>query len=154
MNLKLKIITSAFILLICFAFAGCNKNNAGENTQAQGGENMSYTKTEEGYYQISAEEAHRIMVEESDYVILDVRAESEYNEAHIPNAILLPDTEIIEKANDVLPDKEKMILVYCRSGRRSKNASAELAAMGYSNVWEFGGIIDWPYDTIVPNETN
>ena len=113
---------------------------------------MSYTKNTDGYYQLTPEEAHGIMVRESGYVILDVRTESEFNEAHIPDAMLLPDYEIIERAEEVLPDKDKMILVYCRSGRRSKNASAELAAMGYTNVWEFGGIIDWPYDVVSDGE--
>ena len=152
MKFTVKIIMLALTLLGCLAFAGCNKENTAENI-TQNGENMSYTKTQDGYYQISAEEAHKIMVEEVGYVILDVRSESEYNEAHIPDAVLLPDTEIVEKASTVLPDKDKKILVYCRSGRRSKNASAELAAMGYSNVWEFGGINDWPYTVVTPEES-
>lgn len=130
------LLSLAFILLA----AGCGKEDT------QGDKEMSYTKTQDGYYQITPEEAHEIMVRESDYVILDVRTESEFNEAHIPNAVLLPDYEIVDRAAVDLPDKDRMILVYCRSGRRSKNASAELAAQGYTNVWEFGGIIDWPYD--------
>ena len=84
---------------------------------------------------------------EKGYVILDVRTEEEYNESHIPDAILIPDYEIMTKAEQVLTDKEQLILVYCRSGRRSKNASQALAELGYTNVKEFGGIIDWPYET-------
>jgi rhodanese-related sulfurtransferase len=152
--MKLTYKLTLLILAIALCFAGCNKNEITSKNETQSGENMIYTKSEDGYYQISAEEAHRIMVEEVDYIILDVRTESEYNEAHIRDAVLLPDTEIIEKANDILPDKNQKILVYCRSGRRSKNASSELAAMGYTNIWEFGGIIDWPYATVTPDETN
>jgi rhodanese-related sulfurtransferase len=84
---------------------------------------------------------------EKGYIILDVRTEEEYNESHIPDAILIPDYEIMTKAEQVLTDKEQLILVYCRSGRRSKNASQALAELGYTNVKEFGGIIDWPYET-------
>ena len=152
MKLTFKIFLLALVSVICLAFAACGKNETVPESGTQSGENMSHTNNADGYYQISAEEAHRIMVEESGFVILDVRAESEYNEAHIPNAVLLPDTEIIEKASEILPDKDKMILVYCRSGRRSKNAAAELAAMGYSNVWEFGGINDWDYAVVTPDE--
>lgn len=154
MKLLLKIIPLVLAAVICLSFASCGKSGNNANKEVQSGENMNYTKNADGYYQISAQEAHRIMVEESDYIILDVRTESEYNEAHIPDAVLLPDIEIIEKADTVLPDKDKKILVYCRSGRRSKNASAELAAMGYSNVWEFGGIIDWNYAVVTPEEAN
>ena len=148
-----KIISLVLAGVLCFAFSGCSKSSqAGGIRGVQKGENKNYTKNSDGYYQISPEVAHEMMVVESDYVILDVRTKSEYNDYHILNAVLLPDTEIIDRANEVLPDKSKKILVYCRSGRRSKNAAAELAAMGYSNVWEFGGIIDWPYDTVTVNE--
>lgn len=134
-----KIILLILAFALCFSASGCSKNT-------DAGENVSLTKTADGYYQITPGQAHEIMVRESDYIILDVRTESEYKEAHIPNAVLLPDTEILDRAGEVLPDKDKMILVYCRSGRRSKNASAELAALGYTNVYEFGGIIDWIFD--------
>ena len=83
---------------------------------------------------------------ESNYIILDVRTPEEYNEGHIPNAILIPDYEIKEKAESVLLDKNQLILVYCRSGRRSKNAANNLVSLGYTNIKEFGGIIDWPYE--------
>ena len=83
-----------------------------------------------------------------DVIILDVREQNEYDEGHIANAILLPYTEIEDKAEKVLPDKEALILVYCRSGRRSKIAAESLAELGYTNVKEFGGIIDWKYGTV------
>ena len=96
--------------------------------------------------QITPQEAKEIMDTEERYVILDVRSQSEYDEKHIPGAILIPDTEIEAKAEDILTEKDQLILVYCRSGRRSKNAAAMLAKMGYTNVNEFGGINDWPYE--------
>ncbi len=99
------------------------------------------------YMNISAKEAKEIMDCEKDYIILDVRTQEEYDEIHIPGAILIPDYEIKEKATDILKDKNQLILVYCRSGRRSKIAANSLIEMGYTNIREFGGIIDWPYET-------
>lgn len=98
--------------------------------------------------QITAKEAKNIMNSEADYLILDVRTEEEFAEAHIEGAILIPDYEIAQKAESILTNKNQLILVYCRSGRRSKIAASELAAMGYTNIKEFGGIIDWPYDIV------
>jgi len=82
------------------------------------------------------------------YILLDVRSESEFNEQRIDGAIVLPVDEIINRAAAVLPDKDTAILVYCRSGSRSATASNELVGMGYTNVYDIGGIIDWPYGTI------
>lgn len=98
------------------------------------------------FEQITAEEAKKIIDSENDYIILDTREQDEFNSGHIPGAILIPYTEIENKAEEILPDKDKLILVYCRSGRRSKIASESLAKLGYTNVKEFGGIIDWPYE--------
>ncbi len=98
------------------------------------------------YEQITAEEAKKIMDSGEEYIILDTREQDEFYEGHIPGAILIPYTEIENMAEEVLPDKDKLILVYCRSGRRSKIASESLAKLGYTNVKEFGGIIDWPYE--------
>lgn len=100
------------------------------------------------YEQISPEQAKELMNSEKDYVILDVRTEEEYAAGHIPGAILIPDYEIEEGAKAQLRDKKQLILVYCRSGRRSKLASEKLAELGYSNVKEFGGIIDWKYEVV------
>ena len=96
---------------------------------------------------ITAEEAKQIMDGEEGYIILDVRTQEEYDQGHIPGAILIPDTEIKAEAENVLTDKEQLILVYCRSGRRSKLAAEALVELGYTNIKEFGGIIDWPYET-------
>ena len=95
------------------------------------------------FEQITAEEAKKIMDSGEEHIILDTREQDEYDEGHIPNAILIPYTEIENKAEEMLPDKDKMILVYCRSGRRSKIAAEALSQLGYTNVKEFGGIIDW-----------
>ena len=98
------------------------------------------------YVNITAEEAKQIMDTEEDYIILDVRTQEEYDQGHIPGAILIPDTEVETKAEEVLVDKDQLLLVYCRSGRRSKLASEILVELGYTNIMEFGGIIDWPYE--------
>ena len=98
------------------------------------------------YEQITAEEAKRIMDSGEEHIILDTREQDEFDEGHIPGAILIPYTEIENKAEEMLPDKNTQILVYCRSGRRSKIAAESLAKLGYTNVKEFGGIIDWPYE--------
>lgn len=98
------------------------------------------------YVNITAKEAKEIMDTQEGYVILDVRTQAEYDEKHIPGAILIPDYEIGEKTESILKDKGQLILVYCRSGRRSKNAAQELVKLGYTNIKEFGGIIDWLYD--------
>lgn len=100
------------------------------------------------YEQISQEQAKTLMDSETDYVILDVRTEEEFAEGHIADAILIPDYAIKEKAESILPDKNQLILVYCRSGRRSKIAASELVSLGYTNIKEFGGIIDWSYETV------
>ena len=104
--------------------------------------------TENTYKQITPSEAKALMDSEENYIILDVRTEEEFVEGHIEGAILLPDYEIGEKAESMLTDKDQLIFVYCRSGRRSKNAASELAALGYTNIKEFGGIIDWPYGMV------
>ena len=102
------------------------------------------------YVNITAEEAKRIMDSEEGYIILDVREQDEYDAGHISGAILIPYTQIEAKANEMLPDKDQLILVYCRSGRRSKIAAEALAELGYTNIKEFGGILDWPYEVEKP----
>ena len=99
------------------------------------------------YMNITAEEAKVIMDSQEGYIILDVRAQAEYDEGHIPGAIVIPHTEIEARAEEELPDKGQLILDYCRSGRRSKIAAEALVELGYTNIREFGGILDWPYET-------
>ena len=99
------------------------------------------------YRQITMDEAVAIMKEENNYIILDVRTVSEFDEKHISGAINIPNETIGTDAIPELPDKDQLILVYCRSGNRSKQASEKLVKLGYTNVVEFGGIIDWPGET-------
>ena len=103
---------------------------------------------ESTYRQINAEEAATMMEEESSYIILDVRTTEEYSEKHIPGAINIPNETIGSEDIPELPDKEQLILVYCRSGNRSKQASEKLVKLGYTNIVEFGGINDWTGETV------
>ena len=100
------------------------------------------------YEQISGAEAKALMDSESGYIIIDARTQEEYDQGHIPSAILIPEYEIADRAEKELHDKSQLILVYCRSGRRSKIAAEELVKLGYTNVKEFGGIIDWEYEIV------
>ena len=100
-----------------------------------------------GYKQISQEEAKDMMARDDGHIIVDVRRQDEYDEGHIPGAILIPNESIDKERPKELPDLDQIILVYCRSGRRSKEASEKLAKMGYTNIYEFGGIITWPGET-------
>lgn len=121
-----------WILLVLFVFTACGQNK--ENKQ------------EAVYVNITAQQAKEIMDTQQGYIILDTRTQEEYEESHIPGAILIPHDEILEKAESILTDKNQLLLVYCRSGRRSKLASEDLVKLGYTNIKEFGGIIDWPYE--------
>ena len=122
-------------VLLCILLGACGNDT--DNTNK--GENAMYE-------QITAEEAKKIMDSGEEHIILDVREQDEFDAGHIPGAILLPYTEIENKAEEMIPDIDKQILVYCRSGRRSKIAAEALVALGYTNIKEFGGIIDWPYE--------
>ena len=101
-----------------------------------------------GYTQVSSEKAAQLMEDYDDEIVLDVRTPEEYAQAHIPDAINVPNEEIGEDAVAQLPDKDQIILVYCRSGNRSKEAAQKLADQGYTNVIEFGGINDWHGETV------
>lgn len=99
------------------------------------------------YHKIEAKEAKEMM-EKQDVIIVDVRRADEYAKGHIPEAILVPNETIKEKANEKLPDKDATYLVYCRSGNRSAQASRVLSELGYHNIYDFGGIQDWPYEIV------
>ena len=120
------------LLLAVMVFTACGQNEK--------------TEQEAVYMNITAEEAKVLMESETGYLILDVREQDEYDAGHIPGAILIPYTQIEEEAPEKLTDKDQLILVYCRSGRRSKIAAEALVELGYTNIKEFGGIIDWPYE--------
>ena len=104
------------------------------------------TPQQEVYLNISPEEAKVLMDTQEDYVILDVRTQEEFDTGHIPGAVLIPNTEIADRAEQELPNKDQLLLVYCRSGNRSKQASQILVELGYTHIREFGGINDWPYE--------
>ena len=107
---------------------------------------------ESGYRQINMDEALAVMEAESGYIILDVRTPEEFGDGHIPGAINVPNETIGSGEIPELPDQEQLILVYCRSGNRSKQASEKLAALGYTNIVEFGGIRDWPGEVVNSGE--
>ena len=131
-----RIILLSVVLLALWC--GCAPQNEGED------EKMTYT-------QITVNKAIEMMESESNYIILDVRTFEEYNERHIPGAICVPNESIGTEPIEELEQKDQLILVYCRSGRRSKEAAEKLAAMGYSNIYEFGGILDWTGETVSEN---
>ena len=148
MDTKLVLVISVLVLLAVVAL-GC-KTQA--NTEGA---------LPAGYHKITAAEAKQKMAANPQAVVLDVRTAEEYREKHIPKAVLLPSTEVKEKAAVVLPltevkekaavvlpDKNAEILVYCRSGNRSRQAGVLLAEMGYTSVYDFGGIQDWPYEVV------
>ena len=110
--------------------------------------NSTHDQDSNDYRQITMKEAIALMGEASDYIILDVRTAAEYKEKHIPEAINIPNETIGTVEPVELSDKDQMILVYCRSGNRSKQAAQKLAELGYTNIVEFGGIIDWPGETV------
>ena len=125
------------ILLVCILITAC-KNNGGAGKPGVTGEGEKAM-----YTQITQEEAKNIMDSGEEHIILDVREQDEFDEGHIPNAICIPNESITSIQPTELPDKNQLILVYCRSGNRSKQASEKLAKMGYTNIKEFGGIITW-----------
>ena len=133
------LIIMLMISLCLFGVCGCNGEKPKENI----------IETKNSYEQITANQAKELMEKETGYIIIDARTQEEFDEGHIEGAILIPEYEISQRAEKELPDKDRLILVYCRSGRRSKIASQALVDLGYTNVKEFGGIIDWPYEIVV-----
>ena len=130
-----KMIAFVLTLLLVFSLGSCS------------GEEESL-----GYVQISTEEAVTMMAEQEEYVILDVRTAEEFSEKHIVGAVNIPNEEIGTEPIEQLPDLDQLILVYCRSGNRSKQASEKMVKLGYTNVYEFGGIIDWTGETVSGEE--
>lgn len=135
------------LVLSCIFFCACVQNKTerpnGTGQQETSGEGSEQEMT---YEQISMEEAKQLMEDEEGYIIVDARTIEEYANGHIPDAICIPNESIGALAPEKLPNKEQLILVYCRSGNRSKQASQKLAELGYTNVKEFGGIMEWDGD--------
>ena len=139
------------VAVLCFFLAACgNDSSIGIIGGADGPTSIIIAEKGEKtmYEQITPIDAKKIMDSGEEHIILDTREQDEFDEGHIPGAILIPYTEIENKAEEMLPEKDAQILVYCRSGRRSKIASESLAKLGYTSVKEFGGIIDWPYEVV------
>lgn len=132
------IITALFL----FTLAGCGAGTA------EPSDTLQTDAVAAAYRQVNTAEAVAIMEQEDDYILLDVRTPEEYNAGHIPGAICIPNESIGTENIPELPDKDQRILVYCRSGRRSKEAAQKLADLGYTDVVEFGGIIDWTGETV------
>ena len=148
MKIKKFLSLCAFLFLNIIIVSSCGGDVSVETPNETESNALDAVVESPGYYyaMITQEQAKQLMDTQNNYVILDVRTEEEYNEGHIPGAILIPDYEIVERAEKELVDKNQLILVYCRSGRRSKLAAERLAWLGYKNVKEFGGIMDWPYE--------
>ncbi|MDO5133414.1 MAG: rhodanese-like domain-containing protein [Eubacteriales bacterium] len=127
------IIASATVLLVLILLSGCSS----------GGQVMDGDDMFKSYTQISQETAKEMMAQDDGHIIVDVRRQDEYDAGHIPGAILIPNESIGTEQPEKLPDLDQIILIYCRSGNRSKQAAQKLFDMGYTNIYEFGGIIDW-----------
>lgn len=138
---KTLLVGLAFLLTAMTLSACSTANTTGDSNQTSGEDTAVYHK-------ISAKDAKTVMDSEENIVILDVREQYEFDAGHIPNATLLPVGDIAAKAAQVLPDKNQKILVYCRSGNRSRTAANTLVKLGYTQIYDFGGIIDWPYDVV------
>ncbi len=117
------------LLCLFFVFGGCSSVKETENAAT--------------YTQISQETAKEMMARDDGHVVVDVRRQDEYDSGHIPGAILIPNESIGCDSPEALPDFDQIILIYCRSGNRSKQAAEKLASMGYKNIYEFGGINTW-----------
>lgn len=136
--------TLPFFLLLALALTGCS---------ASGGAGAANTASTASYRQVNAQEAIDMMASETDFIILDVRTQQEYESGHIPNAVCIPNETLPINGTETvpgLPEKDQTIFVYCRSGNRSKQAAAKLAQLGYTHIVEFGGIQSWPGEIAVP----
>ena len=148
--MKKRIIIIAAAVLLVFLFGACDNDTEKEIDAASTeiNDHMANEAHKNTYRQISVDEAVAVMAQESGYIILDVRRPDEFAEGHIPNAINVANETIDTAEIPELPDKDQLIMVYCRSGRRSKEASEKLVKLGYTNIVEFGGILDWTGETV------
>ena len=150
--MKTKYTVFALALSGMLLLAGCAASNSGGQAVTPAPDSMdsstaSDADTQSAYHKITAEEAKKMM-DAGDVTVVDVRTEDEYEASHIPGAVLVPNESIgSEEAPEALPDQDAVLLVHCRTGVRSKQASDKLVALGYTQVYDFGGIVDWPYET-------
>ena len=126
---------------------GQSTDDAGQQGADNTGSQSPSSTPEKPYKKITAEEAKQMMEAEQTFIVLDVRSEQEYKERRIDGAVLIPVDELDERAVSELPDKDALILVYCRSGVRSAMAAEKLGEMGFTRIYDIGGIIDWPFET-------
>ena len=142
------------IVAVMLVLAGCSCSKEADNTANTSTstnvneENKNMTANNKTYKQISQEEAKEMMKKDDGHIIVDVRRQDEYDNGHIVGAILIPNESIGTSQPDPLKDLDQIILVYCRTGNRSKQAAQKLADMGYTNVYEFGGINTWDGDVV------
>ena len=134
-----------WIGMLLGTLCSCNASGTGEKVMET--EPKSHLDVKEEYYVISQKKAKEMMDTMEGYIIVDVRTQEEYDAGHIPGAVCIPNETIETEPPGLLPEKEQVIFVYCRSGNRSKQAVKKLAAMGYTNLYEFGGIQTWEYET-------
>jgi len=127
--IKRRIVSIIAALVFLLAVSGCSVPEEGSD-----------------YMNISQKKAKEMMENLEEFVLLDARTEEEFSEGHIPGAVLIPHYEVSEKAEEKIPEKDVPVFVYCRSGNRSKVAAEALVSLGYSEVYEFGGINTWPYE--------
>lgn len=140
----MKLFASLLTLLLSLGLLlnGCSSSDRGSSSEA-----ASSPEPDKSYHKITAAQAKEMM-DAGGVIIVDVRTAEEYAEKHIPGAILVPNESIADEPPSALPDPEAVLLVYCRSGVRSRQASDKLVDLGYTNIYDFGGIIDWPYETV------
>lgn len=145
-NSKSRRAVLAVFVVLCMLLTACgNGTSSSESAQS---EVQTTTASAAAYQQITQEKAKEMMQAEDGHIIVDVRRQDEYDSGHIPGAILIPNESIGTEKPKELPDLDQVILIYCRSGRRSKEASQKLADMGYTHIFEFGGIIDWTGEVV------
>ena len=141
-NSKTRRAVLAVFAVLCMLLTACG-NGTSSSESAQSEVKTTTASAAATYQQITQEKAKEMMQADDGHIIVDVRRQDEYDSGHIPGAILIPNESIGTEQPKELPDLDQVILIYCRSGRRSKEASQKLADMGYTNIYEFGGIIDW-----------
>ena len=137
-----KEIALTLLASLCLLLSACG-NGTTSSESDQSGVQITTASENVSYQQITQEKAKEMMQADDGHIIVDVRRQDEYDSGHIPSAILIPNESIGTEQPKELPDLDQVILIYCRSGRRSKEASQKLADMGYTHIYEFGGIIDW-----------
>ena len=151
MKKRIILLTAAVLLAVLLGACGDHTENTIKKETGAAGTEVNDTMNNEQtntYRQISVDEAIPMMAQETGYIILDVRRPDEFAEGHIPNAINVANETIGTAEIPELPDKDQLIMVYCRSGRRSKEAADKLVKLGYTNIVEFGGILDWTGEVV------